>query len=70
MTVILLSLATQLCKIDARILRNVASMQQLELKLEPVSALDYRFILLPLVKSFMRVCADLYVLRKCFMFYC
>ncbi|CAO2826742.1 unnamed protein product [Amaranthus hypochondriacus] len=47
-------MSLELCKIDARILRNVASMQQLELKLEPVSALDYRFILLPLVKSFMR----------------
>ncbi|XP_010678606.1 uncharacterized protein LOC104894129 isoform X3 [Beta vulgaris subsp. vulgaris] len=47
-------MSTELCKIDARIMRNVASMQQLELKLEPVSALDYRSILLPLVKSFMR----------------
>uniref|UniRef100_A0A803L904 USP domain-containing protein n=1 Tax=Chenopodium quinoa TaxID=63459 RepID=A0A803L904_CHEQI len=44
----------ELCKIDASIMRDVASMQQLELKLEPVSSLDYRFFLLPLVKSFMR----------------
>ncbi|XP_021761693.1 uncharacterized protein LOC110726521 isoform X1 [Chenopodium quinoa] len=44
----------ELCKIDASIMRDVASMQQLELKLEPVSSLDYRFVLLPLVKSFMR----------------
>lgn len=47
-------MSIELCKIDAKILRNVASMQQLELKLEPVSSLDYRSILLPLVKSFMR----------------
>lgn len=45
----------QLSKIDARIMRNVTGMQQLELKLEPVSAHDYRSILLPLVKSYLRV---------------
>lgn len=48
----------QLSKIDARIMRNVSEMQQLELKLEPVSALDYRSILLPLVKSYLRVCIE------------
>ncbi|GAB4860675.1 hypothetical protein Ancab_035838 [Ancistrocladus abbreviatus] len=47
-------LSIEMSKIDARMMRSVASMQQLEVKLEPVSALDYRFILLPLVKSFMR----------------
>ncbi|GMH16830.1 hypothetical protein Nepgr_018671 [Nepenthes gracilis] len=47
-------LSVELSKIDARIMRNVASMQQLELKLEPVSALDYRLILLSLVKSLMQ----------------
>lgn len=46
----------QLSKIDARIMRNVTGMQQLELTLEPVSAFDYRSIILPLLKSFMRVC--------------
>lgn len=48
-------LVMQLSKIDARIMRNVTGMQQLELKLEPVAAHDYRSILLPLVKSYMRV---------------
>ncbi|XP_050220988.1 uncharacterized protein LOC126671275 [Mercurialis annua] len=47
-------LSVELSKIDARIMRNVTGMQHLELKLEPVSAHDYRLILLPLVKSYMR----------------
>lgn len=45
----------QLSTMDARIMRNVTGMQQLEIKLEPVSAHDYRSILLPLVKSYLRV---------------
>lgn len=44
----------ELSKIDGKMLRSVINMQQLELKLEPVSAFDYRFIILPLVKSFLR----------------
>ncbi|XP_057988457.1 uncharacterized protein LOC110654340 isoform X2 [Hevea brasiliensis] len=47
-------LSVELSKIDARIMRNVTGMQQLELKLEPVSAYDYLLILLPLLKSYMR----------------
>ncbi|XP_044484956.1 uncharacterized protein LOC123210576 isoform X3 [Mangifera indica] len=47
-------LSVELSKIDARIMRNVTGMQQLELKLEPVSAHDYRLILLPLVQSYLR----------------
>ncbi|KDP31191.1 hypothetical protein JCGZ_11567 [Jatropha curcas] len=47
-------ISLELMKIDARIMRNVSGMQQLELKLEPISAHDYRSILLPLVKSYMR----------------
>ncbi|KAJ4972883.1 hypothetical protein NE237_006057 [Protea cynaroides] len=47
-------LSVELSKIDARIMRNVTGMQQLELKLGPFSAFDYREIMLPLVKSFMR----------------
>ncbi|XP_059443773.1 uncharacterized protein LOC132175749 isoform X2 [Corylus avellana] len=47
-------LSIELSKFDARIMRNVSEMQQLELKLEPVSAHDYRSILLPLVKSYLR----------------
>jgi len=45
----------QLSKLDARIMRSVISVQQLELKLEQVSAFDYCSVLLPLVKSFMQV---------------
>ncbi|XP_062209984.1 uncharacterized protein LOC133911660 [Phragmites australis] len=44
----------ELGKIDARIMRNVAVMQQLEHKLGPASALDYRTILLPVMKSFLQ----------------
>ncbi|KAK6924937.1 protein of unknown function DUF627, N-terminal [Dillenia turbinata] len=47
-------LSIELSKIDARIMRSVDGMQQMELRLDPVSALDYRLILLPLVKSFLR----------------
>ncbi|KAK6920803.1 protein of unknown function DUF627, N-terminal, partial [Dillenia turbinata] len=47
-------LSVELSKIDARIMRSVDAMQQMELRLDPVSALDYRLILLPLVKSFLR----------------
>ncbi|KAG8652497.1 uncharacterized protein LOC110617922 isoform X2 [Manihot esculenta] len=47
-------LSVELSKIDARIIRIVTGMQQLELKLEPVSGHDYRSILLPLLKSYMR----------------
>ncbi|KAJ0106477.1 hypothetical protein Patl1_17879 [Pistacia atlantica] len=50
----IVGLIMQLSKIDARIMRNVTGMQQLELKLEPVSAHDYRLILLPLVQSYLR----------------
>ncbi|XP_027333611.1 uncharacterized protein LOC113848345 isoform X2 [Abrus precatorius] len=47
-------LSIELSKIDARIIRNVAEMQQLEFKLGPISANDYRAILVPLVKSYLR----------------
>ncbi|OMO57243.1 Peptidase C19, ubiquitin carboxyl-terminal hydrolase 2 [Corchorus olitorius] len=47
-------LSIELSKIDARMMRNVNGMQQLELKLESVSAHDYRLIMLPLVKSYLR----------------
>ncbi|KAL3528300.1 hypothetical protein ACH5RR_007622 [Cinchona calisaya] len=46
--------SVELSKIDARIMRIVAGMQQLEAKLEPASAFDYRSILVPLLKSYMR----------------
>ncbi|XP_074316976.1 uncharacterized protein LOC141653194 [Silene latifolia] len=44
----------ELNKLDAQIMRKLGNVNQLELKLEPVSILDYRFVLLPLVKSYMR----------------
>ncbi|KAK7388993.1 hypothetical protein VNO78_23824 [Psophocarpus tetragonolobus] len=47
-------LSIELSKIDARIIRSVTEMQQLEFKLGPVSANDYRAILVPLVKSYLR----------------
>ncbi|CAL5327163.1 unnamed protein product [Camellia sinensis] len=47
-------LATELSKLDAKMMRNLTGMQQMEAKLDPVSAFDYRSILVPLVKSFMR----------------
>lgn len=45
----------QLSQTDARIMRNDTGMQQLKLKLGPVAALDYQSILLPLVKSYLKV---------------
>ncbi|OIW18374.1 hypothetical protein TanjilG_31514 [Lupinus angustifolius] len=47
-------LSIELSKIDARIIKNVTDMQQMELRLGPISAYDYRAILLPLVKSYLR----------------
>lgn len=48
-------LSVELSKIDARIMQNVTGMQQLELKLGPASTFDYRTVILPLVKSFLRL---------------
>ncbi|CAL0325394.1 unnamed protein product [Lupinus luteus] len=47
-------LSIELSKLDARIIKNVTDMQQMELKLGPIYAYDYRAILLPLVKSYLR----------------
>ncbi|CAN6285585.1 unnamed protein product [Urochloa humidicola] len=44
----------ELGKLDAKIMRSVAVMHQLEHKLGPASYLDYRMILLPLMKSFLQ----------------
>ncbi|KAF2937451.1 uncharacterized protein [Oryza sativa Japonica Group] len=46
--------AMELNKIDARIMRISAVIEQLKLKLGPASVLDYRTIILPLLKSFLR----------------
>ncbi|XP_009386394.2 uncharacterized protein LOC103973523 isoform X2 [Musa acuminata AAA Group] len=51
-------LSVELNKIDARIMRNMTGMQQLEAKLGPALAFDYRTVLLPLVKSFLRLCLE------------
>ncbi|KAF0912897.1 hypothetical protein E2562_019477 [Oryza meyeriana var. granulata] len=46
--------ATELNKIDARIMRISTVIEQLKFKLGPASVLDYRTILLPLLRSFLR----------------
>ncbi|KAM7471373.1 hypothetical protein LguiA_009556 [Lonicera macranthoides] len=51
-------LSLELSKIDAVIMRSVTGVQQLEVKLEPASAHDYRSIVVPLLKSFMRACLE------------
>ncbi|KAK8958855.1 hypothetical protein KSP40_PGU009913 [Platanthera guangdongensis] len=48
-------LSIELNKTDAKIMRNVNGMQQLELKLGPASSFDYRMIIIPLVKFFLRL---------------
>lgn len=45
----------QISKLDARIMRALAGMQKLEIELDPASSHDYRSILVPLLKSFLRV---------------
>ncbi|KAF8390293.1 hypothetical protein HHK36_024818 [Tetracentron sinense] len=47
-------LSLELSKIDARIMWNVAGMQQLEVKLGSCSAYNYRWIMLALLKSYLR----------------
>ncbi|XP_073159219.1 uncharacterized protein [Henckelia pumila] len=44
----------EISKLDARIMRIVTGMQQLEVKLESASTQDFQSVLIPLVKSFMR----------------
>ncbi|XP_073035467.1 uncharacterized protein [Primulina eburnea] len=44
----------EISKLDARIMRIVTGMQQLEVKLESTSTQDFQSVLIPLVKSFMR----------------
>ncbi|KAJ3673901.1 hypothetical protein LUZ60_005893 [Juncus effusus] len=44
----------ELSKLDARIMRSSRVTQQLELKLGPASLFDYRIVLIPLIKSFLR----------------
>ncbi|PIM97879.1 hypothetical protein CDL12_29644 [Handroanthus impetiginosus] len=46
--------SVEISKIDAKIMQIIEGMQQLEAKLEPASSHDFRSILIPLVKSFLR----------------
>ncbi|CAA0836080.1 Ubiquitin carboxyl-terminal hydrolase-related protein [Striga hermonthica] len=46
--------SSEISKMEARIMRILVAMQQLEVDLESASSHDFRTILLPLVKSFMR----------------
>ncbi|CAI9787272.1 unnamed protein product [Fraxinus pennsylvanica] len=48
----------ELCKIDARILRVMNLMHQLEVRLNPAAAHDFRSILVPLVQSYLRACLE------------
>ncbi|CAM8929160.1 unnamed protein product [Rhodiola kirilowii] len=47
-------LSVELSKLDAKIMRVSSEMHQMEVKLESVSAHDFRAILLPLVKCFLQ----------------
>lgn len=44
----------EISKIDARIMQILVGMQKLEIELDPASSHDYRSILIPLLKSFLR----------------
>ncbi|KAL6524362.1 hypothetical protein OROHE_016033 [Orobanche hederae] len=46
--------STEISKVEARMLRVIAVMKQLEVMIDPASSNDYRLILIPLVKSFLR----------------
>ncbi|KAJ4767535.1 Ubiquitin carboxyl-terminal hydrolase-related protein [Rhynchospora pubera] len=48
------NISAELNKLDVRILRGVTGMRHLELKLGPASLFDYRLVLIPLIKSFLR----------------
>ncbi|GKD08616.1 ubiquitin carboxyl-terminal hydrolase-related protein isoform 1, partial [Tanacetum coccineum] len=47
-------LSVELSKIDARIMRNVSGIKQLEAKIGPLCAHDFGLIVVPLVKSYLR----------------
>ncbi|KAL3617995.1 hypothetical protein CASFOL_038316 [Castilleja foliolosa] len=47
-------ISNEISKMDARIMRTLVVMQQLEMDLEPASSHDFRSILIPLAKSFLR----------------
>ncbi|KAL3655313.1 hypothetical protein CASFOL_001099 [Castilleja foliolosa] len=47
-------ISNEISKMDARIMRILVGMQQLEVDLEPASSHDFRSILTPLAKSFLR----------------
>lgn len=45
----------QISKIDACMMKTITTLQQLECKIDAVTVLDYRWILVPLIKLHMRV---------------
>nr|GEV96382.1 ubiquitin carboxyl-terminal hydrolase-related protein isoform 1 [Tanacetum cinerariifolium] len=47
-------LSVELSKIDARIMRNVSGIKQLEAKIGPLCAHDFGLVVVPLVKSYLR----------------
>jgi hypothetical protein len=49
----------QLYQLDAIILSTLAAMQQTGQPAGMVSTFDYRFVMVPLLKSFMKVCFNL-----------
>lgn len=48
-------LSTEVSKLDAKIMKTVFGIRQLELKLGHLSGLDYRVVVLPLIKSFLKL---------------
>ncbi|KAL6559455.1 hypothetical protein OROGR_004572 [Orobanche gracilis] len=47
-------ISTEISKVEAIMLRVIAVMKRLEVMIDPASSNDYRLILIPLVKSFLR----------------
>ncbi|XP_059670268.1 uncharacterized protein LOC132315870 [Cornus florida] len=47
-------LSSELCEIDAWIMQTIADMKKLEIKLARASVHDYRLMMLPILKTFMR----------------
>lgn len=50
--------------VDAKIMKTMDQLQKLEMKLGQSSVLDYRAVVLPLVKSLLKVCLTLSVSKQ------
>ncbi|KAK4768107.1 hypothetical protein SAY87_003248 [Trapa incisa] len=48
----------QISKIDACMMKTITALQQLECKMDAVTMLDYRWILVPLIKLYMKTCLE------------